>query len=79
LFVAEAKGCHDKSGPDQALARAWAQANRINVIRRRRGVQKKAQVKRIAIATRWGVASGGPADPIMAVRDPDESGDMTPD
>jgi hypothetical protein len=79
LLVAEAKGCHDKSGPDQALARAWAQANRINVIRRRRGVQTKAQVKRIAIAMRWGVASGGPADPIIAVRDPDESGDMTPD
>lgn len=79
LFVAEAKGCHDRSGPDQALARAWAQANRIDVILGRRKVQKKAHVKRIAIATRWGVASGGPAIPIMAVKDPDETGDMLPD
>jgi hypothetical protein len=78
LFVAEAKGCHDISGPGQALARAWAQANRIDIIRRRKRVDQKANLKRIAIATRWGVATGGPADPIMAVKDPDETGD-TPD
>lgn len=79
LFVAEAKGCHDRSGADQALARAWAQANRIDVILRRGKAQRKAQVKRIAIATRWGVAAGGPAIPIIAVKDPDEAGDMSPD
>ena len=73
LFIAEAKGCHDKSGADQALGRAWLQANRIDVFSR----GKKASVKRIAIATRWGVTSGGPNHPIMAVRDPDEIGDMT--
>jgi N-6 DNA Methylase len=75
LFIAEAKGCHDKSGADQALGRAWAQADRIDVI----SGGRKARVKRIAIATRWGVASGGPNVPIMAVRDPDETGDMTRD
>lgn len=75
LFIAEAKGCHDKSGADQALGRAWAQADRIDVI----SGGRKAPVKRIAIATRWGVASGGPNVPIMAVRDPDETGDMRRD
>jgi hypothetical protein len=36
---------------------------------------RRVGLKRIAIATRWGAANGGPGSPVMAVRDPDESGD----
>lgn len=76
LVVAEAKGCHDTGGPSATLQRAWAQADRVNVLTRG---GRRAGVKRIAIATRWGMTSGGPHDPIMAVKDPDEIGDMTSD
>ena len=58
LTVAEAKGCHDVGGPRKALGRAWAQAGRIDVTARGR----KLTVKRIAIATRWGMAAAGPSD-----------------
>ena len=76
LTVAEAKGCHDVAGPGKALDRAWAQAGRIAVEARGRRVT----VKRIAIATRWGMASSGPADARMAVRDPvDEGEPIEPD
>jgi hypothetical protein len=50
LAVAEAKGSHDPSGPSGALQRAWEQAHRVDIKVRAR----KATVKRIAIATRWG-------------------------
>src|SRR5258705_2523024 len=53
LTVAEAKGCHDVAGPAKALDRAWAQAGRINIV----AGARKVTVKRIAIATRWGMAS----------------------
>lgn len=68
LTVAEAKGCHDVGGPAKALDRAWAQARRIDVTARGR----KVTVKRIAIATRWGMATAGPADARLSVRDPVE-------
>jgi hypothetical protein len=71
LTIAEAKGCHDWAGPHIALERAWKQAGRVDVVVGGR----RAGLKRIAVATRWGAASGGPASPVMAVRDPDEGGD----
>ncbi len=71
LTVAEAKGCHDVGGPAKALDRAWAQARRIDVTARGR----KVTVKRIAIATRWGMATAGPADAHLSVRDPVEEGE----
>lgn len=71
LTVAEAKGCHDIGGPAKALDRAWAQARRIDVTTRGR----KVAVKRMAIATRWGMATGGPADARLSVRDPVEEGE----
>lgn len=71
LTVAEAKGCHDPGGPTKALGRAWKQAQRIDVLAKGR----KVTVKRIAIATRWGVAAGGPADAYLSVRDPTDEGE----
>jgi len=71
LTVAEAKGCHDVGGPAKALDRAWAQARRIDVTAQGR----KVTVKRIAIATRWGMATAGPADACLSVRDPMEEGE----
>ena len=71
LTVAEAKGCHDVGGPAKALDRAWAQARRIDVTAR----GHKVTVKRIAIATRWGMATAGPAEALLSVRDPVEEGE----
>lgn len=71
LTVAEAKGCHDPWGPGKALARAWTQAGRIDVTANGR----KVTVKRIAIATRWGMASAGPADAHLSVKDPLDEGE----
>lgn len=70
LTVAEAKGCHDPSGPDRALARAWNQTKRIDVKIRGRCVP----LKRIAVVTRWGVDKGGPREPWLAVHDPIDEG-----
>ena len=53
--MAEAKGCHDPGGPAKTLARALAQAGRIDITAQGR----KVTVKRIAIATRWGMAVAG--------------------
>jgi hypothetical protein len=74
LTVAEAKGCNDETGPQQALGRAWKQANRVDILVKNR----KAPLKRVAITTRWGVAKGGADTPIISVRDPDEEGNMSP-
>lgn len=71
LTVAEAKGCHDPGGPAKALTRAWAQAGRIDVTAQGR----KVTVKRIAIATRWGMAIAGPADAHLSVKDPLDEGE----
>ena len=38
---------------------------------------RKAPLKRIAIATRWGLATDGPGLPILSVRDPEDDGDMS--
>lgn len=69
--MAEAKACHDVGGPAKALDRAWAQAGRIDLTARGR----KVTVKRIAIATRWGMAAAGPADAHLSVRDPVDEGE----
>jgi len=71
LTVAEAKGCHDPGGPAKALTRARAQAGRIDVTAQGR----KVTVKRIAIATRWGMAVAGPADAHLSVKDPLNEGE----
>jgi hypothetical protein len=71
LTLAEAKGCHDPGGPAKALARAWAQAQRIDVTAK----GKKVTLKRIAVATRWGAATAGPADPHLSVQDPEDEGE----
>lgn len=70
--VAEAKGSRD-STTRSALARAWAQAKRVCI-------EKDGQrlpVKRVAIVTRWGMNSGGPSCPQIAVRDPTEEGEIS--
>lgn len=71
LTVAEAKGCHDGSGPAKALNRAWAQAARIDITIG----GSKVTVKRIAIATRWGMAAPSPTDAHLSVRDPVDEGE----
>ncbi|RVI98120.1 hypothetical protein CN193_24825 [Sinorhizobium meliloti] len=71
LTVAEAKGCHDPGGPAKALARAWAQTQRIDVMAKGR----KVTIKRIAVATRWGAASAGPAKAHLSAYDPEDEGD----
>lgn len=70
LTVAEAKGCHDNGGPAKALNRAWAQAGRIDIT----AGGSKVTVKRIAIATRWGMAAPSPTDAHLSVRDPIDEG-----
>jgi hypothetical protein len=74
LTVAEAKGCHDLPGPNAALNRAWAQVNRVDI----NAQGRRATLKRIAIATRWGSPGGAP-DARLAVRDPEEEGDPLSD
>jgi hypothetical protein len=71
LTVAEAKGSHDRPGPEAALNRAWQQAARIDLVIG----GKRADLKRCAVVTRWGFALGAPKEPVIAVRDPDEPGD----
>jgi hypothetical protein len=71
ITIAEAKGCHDKSGPKNTLERAWKQAKRVHVL----AGNKRVAVKRIAIATRWASNWGGAAQPIIGVRDPVEEGE----
>ena len=71
LTLAEAKGTHDKAGPRPALSRARKQVQRVDVVEQGRNVP----VKRIAIATRWGVATGGPSEPRISVHDPKDEGD----
>ncbi|WP_454748924.1 hypothetical protein [Ciceribacter selenitireducens] len=72
LTIAEAKGCHDRAGTAQALARAWAQAERIDVT----ASGRRLTVKRVAVATRCGVAAPTPVDAFMSVRDPEDEGDF---
>ena len=74
--IAEAKGSHNLSGPKQALNRAWDQAERIDI----NIGARRATVKRLAIATRWGMTGERPAAPWISVRDPVDKGDpVTPE
>ena len=66
LTIAEAKGSHDPFRTSQVLSRAWKQAQRIDI---QVGGQA-VPVKRIAIATRWGMSSGGPREARISARDP---------
>jgi len=76
ITVAEAKGCHNPTGPLKTLDRAWSQAQRVNVIAN----GAATPVKRIAIATRWGIVNTNLAVPHLFVRDPLDDGDpATPD
>ena len=72
LGIAEAKGCHSAMGPQDALERAWIQAQRVKVELSR----KTVALKRYAIATRWSASTS--MKPIIAVHDPEEEGDATP-
>ena len=72
LTVAEAKGSHDRTGPEKTLSRAWNQAGRIDILVN----GHRATLKRLAIVTRWGVATGGPWMPCLSVRDPVDEGDQ---
>jgi hypothetical protein len=74
LAIVEAKGSHDPAGPAATLARAYAQANRAEIVQS--GLL--APFKRYAIATRWGFNSPSWA-PMLSVRDPDEDGEGLPD
>jgi len=71
LTVAEAKGCHDRSGPAKALERAWNQVHRVDVV----AGSRRVGVKRLAVATRWGSATSTPSDPHISVHDPEETGE----
>jgi len=74
LGIVEAKGCHDKTGPAQALNRAYQQAKRAEIAVHGR----RAPFKRYAIATRWGFTSISTL-PFLAVKDPPVPGDnITP-
>ena len=75
LTIAEAKGSHARSGPAQALVRAWEQAARIDVEAGGRSVP----LRRIAVVTRWGVGTDGPPDSWISVRDPVDEGDSIED
>lgn len=69
LAIAEAKGCHDRTGPGAALQRAWIQAHRADVIANGRLIP----LKRFAIASRWGIAASPSMDPKLFIKDPEES------
>ena len=71
LTIAEAKGSHNLSGPKQALNQAWDQVKRIDI----NIDARRATVKRLAIATRWGMTRDRPVDPRISVRDPVDKGD----
>lgn len=71
MAIVEAKGCHDSKGPDAALARAFAQAERAEI--RIRG--RRVPFKRYAIATRWGFTNPKVSAPMLWVKDPEEEGE----
>ena len=73
MAIVEAKGCHDRKGPQAALDRAYIQANRAEI--RVRG--RPAPFKRYAIATRWGFTSPKVSAPMLWVRDPDEDAEIS--
>jgi hypothetical protein len=75
LGIIEAKGSHAPKGPLAARDRAYKQAERAEIVLS----GQMAAFKRYAIATRWGVAMPSPTVPMLAVKDPDVDGKVTPD
>lgn len=71
MAIIEAKGCHDESGPNAALRRAYNQTLRAEIV----VAGQIAPFKRFAIATRWGVNSPKPTNPMIYVKDPDADDD----
>ena len=71
LTVAEAKGSHARSGPGSAINQAKKQVARVNVY----GARGKIAVKRVAVATRWGMVRDGPLESWIRVHDPDDEGE----
>lgn len=74
IAIVEAKGSHDPSGLAKSLGRAWTQAHRVDIHINGR----PAPLKRFAIATWWS-SSKSPNAPTIAVRDPDENREATPE
>ena len=72
VTVAEAKGSHAWSGPGSAMTQARKQVARVDV----HGAHGRMTVKRVAVATRWGMVQGGPPDSWIKVHDPEDEGDV---
>lgn len=70
LTVAEAKGSH-ASSPARAIAQARKQVARVDV----HGRAGCMSVKRVAVATRWGMLTDGPAVSWIKVHDPMDEGE----
>lgn len=70
LTIAEAKGSHARNGPRSAIAQARKQVARVEV----KGRNGRITVKRIAVATRWGMLKGGPSKSWIQVHDPEDVG-----
>ena len=71
LTVAEAKGSHAASGPGRAITQARKQVDRVDVY----GRTGRLPVKRVAVATRWGMLTDGPAESWIKVHDPKDEGE----
>ena len=71
LTVAEAKGSYAQSGPGSAINQAKKQVARVDVY----GARGRISVKRVAIATRWGMLRDGPWESWIRVHDPDDEGE----
>ena len=71
LTVVEAKGSHAWSGPGSAIAQARKQLARVDVF----VGQRRMAVKRIAVATRWGMLRDGPPESWIRVHDPEDEGE----
>ena len=71
LTVAEAKGSYARSGLGRAIAQARKQVARVDVY----GGHGRMAVKRVAVATRWGMLKGGPTESWIKVHDPEDAGE----
>ena len=71
LTVVEAKGSHALSGLGSAIAQARKQVARVDVF----GRYGRLPVKRVAVATRWGMMKGGPRESVIRVHDPEDEGE----
>lgn len=74
MAIIEAKGSHARVGFHRTLRRAFAQAERAEILSK----GGRARFKRYAIATRWGFAAPLNWEPLLWVQDPEENGDAIP-